>query len=323
LTFKIGGLGLANRVVSAPMAGISDRAFRDLAREMGCGLTCTEMISAQALVHGNLKTAQILDIAGEHPISVQIFGSDLGVLAQAAYLVVEAGADVVDINMGCPTPKIVKSGAGAALMRDPEQAGAIVAAVVAAVPVPVTVKLRKGWDEGYPDAVKLARVLTAAGAAAVTIHGRLRSAFFSGHADWDIIRAVKRAVEIPVIGNGDVRGGPDAARMLADTGCDAVMVGRAARGNPWIFSEMLSYLETGRELTLPTPRMRVEMAFRHFDLMITYKGEATALLEMRKHAAWYTRGLHGAARLRERLHSAGTVETLREIISSVLLDSRG
>jgi nifR3 family TIM-barrel protein len=317
LTFKIGRLTLANRVVAAPMAGITDRAFRDLAREMGAGLTCTEMISAQALIHGSRKTAWLLDIAGEHPISVQLFGSDPLVLARAAQMVVDAGADVVDLNMGCPTPKIVKHGEGCALMRDPQRAGEIVAAVAAAVSVPVTVKMRKGWDEGYPDAVVLARVAAAAGAAAVTVHGRLRAEFFSGQADWNIIRAVKNAVPIPVIGNGDVRSGKDAARMLDVTGCDAVMIGRAARGNPWIFRNVLHYLETGQELPPPTPDERVAMAFRHFDLLLRYKGEAKAVLEMRKHLAWYTRGLRGAARLRARLHTADSAAAVRALIAGM------
>ncbi|MBE0466068.1 MAG: tRNA dihydrouridine synthase DusB [Candidatus Desulforudis sp.] len=322
MTFKIGGVTLANRVFAAPMAGITDRAFRELAREMGCGLTCTEMISSQALMHGSRRTAQILDIAGEYPISVQIFGSNPGILARAAQLVVEAGADLVDINMGCPTPKIVKTGEGAALMRDPRRAGDIVAAVVAAVPVPVTVKMRRGWDAGYPDAVELARVAEEAGAAAVTLHGRFRSEFYGGKADWNIIRAVKQAVNVPVIGNGDVRSGPDAVRMLADTGCDAVMVGRAARGNPWIFREILDYVETGEELRPPTPEERVTMALRHFDLLVRYKGEARAVLEMRKYLAWYTRGLHGAARLRERLHAADSAAVVRALAASISAASR-
>lgn len=320
MSFRIGNVTLANRMVSAPMAGITDRAFRDLAREMGCGLTYTEMISAQALMYGNRKTMQYLGIAGEHPINVQIFGCDPGMMAQAARLAADAGADLLDINMGCPTPKIVKNGEGAALMRHPERAGEIVAAVAAAVKVPVTVKLRKGWDAGYPDAVELARVVTTAGAAALTVHGRLRSEFFKGRADWNIIRAVKQAVQVPVIGNGDIRSGPDAERMLAETGCDAVMIGRAATGNPWVFSEVLHYLKTGEGLPSPSPRARVEMALRHLDLMVHYKGAEVAVWEMRKHAAWYTRGLPGAARLRDRLHQAGTIEALRELIDGLPTD---
>lgn len=323
MTFKIGTVILPNRIVSAPMAGITDRAFRDLAREMGCGLTWTEMISAQALIQGNRRTAEFLEVSGEHPIAVQIFGSDPDTMARAARLAAEAGADIVDINMGCPTPKIVRSCEGAALMRDPERAGRIVRAVATAVPVPVTVKMRKGWDEGYPGAVELARVVAHAGAAAVTVHGRLRSEFFGGVADWAVIGAVKQAVSIPVIGNGDVRSGPDAARMLSETGCDAVMIGRAARGNPWVFRQVRDCLETGQEPPPPTPDERVAMALRHFDLLIRYKGEARAVLEMRKHAAWYTRGLRGSARLRERLHVADTAASLRSLLTGVpVLDRR-
>lgn len=317
MTFKIGGIILPNRVVAAPMAGITDRAFRDLAREMGCGLAFTEMVSAQALIHGSRRTAEILNIAGEHPIGVQLFGADPRIMARAAVLAVEAGADIIDINMGCPTPKIVKSGEGAALMRDPDLAGRIVAAVADAATVPVTVKMRKGWDEECPDALALARVVASAGAAAVTVHGRLRSEFFGGQADWEIIRAVKQAVRIPVIGNGDVRSGGDAARMLDVTGCDAVMIGRAARGNPWIFRNVLHYLATGREPPLPAAAERVAMALRHFDLLIRYKGEDRAVVEMRKHMAWYTRGLHGAARLRERLQLADTAESVRAMVRDV------
>lgn len=324
MTFEIGGVTLANRVFAAPMAGITDRAFRELAREMGCGLTCTGMISSQALMHGSRRSVQILDIAGEYPISVQIFGSNPGILARAAQLAVEAGADLVDINMGCPTPKIVKTGEGAALMRDPRRAGDIIAAVVAAVPVPVTVKMRRGWDMGYPDAVELARVAEEAGAAAVAVHGRFRSEFYGGKADWSIIRAVKNAVQVPVIGNGDVRSGPDAARMLDVTGCDAVMIGREGRGNPWIFRNVRHYLETGREPPPPTLEERAAMALRHFDLLLRYKGETRAVLEMRKHLAWYTRGLRGAARLRERLHAADSAAAVRALAVSILsVGSRG
>jgi len=322
VTFRIGGVELANRVVAAPMAGITDRAFRELAREMGAGLTCTEMISAQALVHGSRKTEWLLNIAGESPICVQLFGSDPLILARAARMAVEAGADIVDLNMGCPTPKIVKSGEGCALMRDPKRAGGIVAAVTAAVPVPVTVKMRKGWDEGYPDAVELAGTVAAAGAAAVTVHGRLRTEFFGGQADWSIIRAVKDAVPIPVIGNGDVQSGKDAADMLAVTGCDAVMIGREARGNPWIFRSVLHYLETGRELPPPSRAERVAMALRHFDLLVRYKGEGRAVLEMRKHLAWYTRGLRGAARLRARLHLADSAAAVRTLAADILAAGR-
>jgi len=315
---RIGAAVLENPVVAAPMAGITDKAFRLLAREMGCALTFTEMISAQALLAGSRKTMAMLDIEGESPVAVQLFGSRPGDLARAARLAAAAGADIIDLNMGCPTPKIVKNGEGAALMRDPRLAGEIVAAVADAVPLPVTVKMRRGWDADSPDAVEVAGVAAEAGAAAVTVHGRYRVEFYSGRADWGIIRAVKEAVDIPVIGNGDVWTSADARRMLDETGCDGVMIGRAARGYPWIFRETVHYLATGRQSPPPSGAERVAMALRHLDLLIRYKGEETAVLQMRKHASWYTRGLPHAARLRERLQKAATVAELRVLIEEVL-----
>lgn len=300
------------------MAGITDKAFRLLAREMDCALAFTEMISAQALLFGSRKTLEMLDIEGESPVAVQLFGSRPGDLARAARLVAAAGADIIDLNMGCPTPKIVKNGEGAALMRDPRLAGEIVAAVVDAVTLPVTVKMRRGWDADSPDAVEVAYAVVDAGASAVMVHGRYRSEFYSGRADWGVIRAVKEAVDVPVIGNGDVWTAPDARRMLDETGCDGVMIGRAARGNPWIFREAVHYLATGGQLPPPSGAERVAMALRHLDLLVRYKDEDTAVLQMRKHASWYTRGLPHAARLRERLQRADTVAELRTLIQMVL-----
>lgn len=315
---KIGPLTIENPIVSAPMAGISDKAFRILAREMGCGLVWTEMISDQALVFGNRKTAQLLDIDGEHPVCVQLFGSRPETLVRAAEMAVDRGADLIDLNMGCPTPKIVKNGGGAALMKDPAAAARILAAVAEAVSVPVTVKIRRGWDENHPDAVPFARRAEAAGAAAVTVHPRFRAEFFGGRADWSVIRSVKEAVSIPVIGNGDVWCGADAARMLAETNCDGVMIGRAARGNPWVYRNAAHFLRTGVELPPPAIEERVDMALRHFDLLIRFKGAEQAVLEMRKHAAWYTRGLRGGARVRGQLHTAVDVPTMQALIQSVL-----
>ncbi len=298
--FKIGDVAIENPVVAAPMAGVTDRAFRILAREHGCGLVYTEMISDQALIYGNPKTNMLLDCRGERgPISMQIFGSKVEYMARAAEIVARRGADIIDINMGCPTPKIVKNGEGAALMKNPHLAAEIVSAVVKRVDCPVTVKIRKGWDENSVNAVEFARLVVEAGAAAVAIHGRTRSQLYGGKADWDIIRKVREAVDVPVIGNGDVRCPEDAARMLAITGCHGVMIGRAAMGNPWIFSRTVHYLATGELLPGPALETRRETAVRHYGLLVETKGEDVANREMRKHLAWYTRGLPGSARLRE------------------------
>jgi len=312
---QIGGVVLANPVVAAPMAGITDKAYRILAKEAGCGLVCTEMVSDQALLYGNPKTCLILDITGEsRPLSVQIFGSDPGKMADAAEIVESRGADIIDINMGCPTPKIVKNGEGSALMRSPGAAVEIVRAVAGRVKVPVTVKMRKGWDEDSVNAVELAVRVVAAGATALTVHGRTRAQFYSGRADWEIIRAVKRAVSVPVIGNGDIWRPEDASRMINETRCDAVMIARGALGNPWLFARTVHHLRTGEKLPGPGPEERVEMALRHFDLLLRYKGEPVAVREMRKHAAWYIKGLPGAARLRDRINLCRSREELRQAL---------
>lgn len=312
---KIGQVVLDNPVISAPMAGITDKSYRILAREAGCGLVCTEMVSDQALLYGNPKTCAMLDLAGEKgPLSVQIFGSDPGYMAGAAAIAEERGANIIDINMGCPTPKIVKNGEGAELMRNPALAAAIVRAVSERVRVPVTVKIRKGWDEKSVNAVEMAELLTDAGAAALAVHGRTRAQFYSGQADWEIIRAVKRAVKVPVIGNGDVCSPNDALLMMEQTGCDGVMIGRAALGNPWIFTRTVCFLRTGVTLPEATPAERVRIALRHLQLLVENKGEKVAVREMRKHAAWYTKGLRGAAQLRDRINKAGNKEELQNIL---------
>lgn len=315
----IGGVRLKNPVVAAPMAGVTDRAYRILAREAGCALTCTEMVSDQALLYGSPRTALILEHSGEAgPLAVQIFGSRPDYMAAAAEMVAGGGADIIDINMGCPTPKIVRNGEGAALMKDPQLAAAIVAAVVRRVNIPVTVKMRRGWDETSVNAVELARRVEAAGAAAVAVHGRTRAQFYSGRADWEIIRRVKQAVKIPVIGNGDVFTPQDARRMLVETGCDAVMIGRASLGNPWIFSRTVHYLETGELPPLPEPEEKLHTALRHLDLLVELKGERVAVWEMRKHAAWYLKELRGAARMRERINQAPALEELRGLLKEFL-----
>lgn len=317
---QIGPVKLVNPVIAAPMAGVTDRAFRIIAREQGCGLTVTEMVSDMALIYANPRTYRMLDFRGEsYPLSVQIFGSNPETMGQAAAIVVERGAHIVDINMGCPTPKIVKNGEGSALMRDPELAGKIVEAVVKAVPgVPVTVKMRKGWDEQSVNAVAFARTVAAAGASAVTVHGRTRNQFYSGKADWDIIRQVKGALKIPVIGNGDIWTPRDAVRILEETGCEGIMIGRPAMGNPWIFRDIVHFLQTGQELPPPTPEERIGTAIRHLELMVESKGEQVAVFEMRKHAAWYTKGIRGAARIREAINKSQSKKEIEEILKGLL-----
>jgi len=312
---KIGSVQLESVVLAAPMAGVTGKAFRILAKEAGCGLVCTEMVSDQALLYGNPKTLKLVDLSGEPPpVCVQIFGSQPGYMARAAKIAEELGAAVIDINMGCPTPKIVKNGEGAALMRDPKKAARIVKEVAGAVSVPVTVKMRKGWDEGSVNAVEVALRAEEAGARAITVHGRTRAQFYSGRADWRIIAEVKKAVRVPVIGNGDIWQPQDALAMMVQTGCDGVMIGRAALGNPWIFSRTVHYLKTGEILPEPSLEERVLTALRHAGLLVEIKGEKTAVLEMRKHASWYIKGVRGAAALREKIVRIKSISELRDLL---------
>lgn len=317
---NIAGIKLANPVISAPMAGVTDRAFRILAKEAGCGLVYTEMVSDQALIYGNSKTDIILNVTGEQgPLSVQIFGSNPGYMEKAAVMVAERKPQLIDINMGCPTPKIVKNGEGSALMRNPRLAIDIVQGVIGAVKIPVTVKIRMGWDEEHINVVDMAVMLERAGVSAIAVHGRTREQFYRGKANWNIIRDVKNAVSIPVIGNGDVSSPEDAKRILEETGCDGVMVGRAAMGNPWIFKSIIHYLETGEKLPPPSWEERILVAIRHLNLLIQYKGIYIGVREMRKHAAWYLKGLPGAARLRQELNNAQTPEEMTAMLESALL----
>lgn len=324
MNWRIGGLELAHPVLAAPMAGVTDKAFRLLAREAGAALVYTEMLSARALARESRRTREMLDLSGEQPpVAVQIFGNDPREMAAAARQAEAAGAALVDINMGCPTPKVVKNGDGAALLRDLPRALDIVRACVEAVRVPVTVKMRRGWEEGEEVAPELAAAAEAAGASAVAVHGRFRSQFYQGRADWPAIRRVVEAVRIPVIGNGDVRSPRDAFLLLEETGCRAVMIGRAALGNPWIFGRVARYLERGEEVPPPPPAVRVEMALRHLRLQVRYKGEQVGVRQMRKHLAWYLRGLPGAASLRQQLHRVESLAEAEAVLRSILAEAAG
>jgi len=297
------------------MAGISDRAFRMIARSFGCGLVFTEMVSDMGLVYGQTRTRQIADTNGEiKPIAVQIFGSDPVSMARAALVVEDMGADIIDINMGCPTPKIVKNGEGAALMLDMPRSRQIIRRVVKAVRAPVTVKMRKGWDDTHISCIELAQVAQEEGASAIILHPRSRMQFFSGSADWDMIKVVKDTVQIPVIGSGDIGSAEDARRMIRQTGCDAVMIGRASLGNPFIFRETVELLGSGNELAPPSREERMAAALRHLDLIMQFKGERVAIREMRKHLAWYVKGMPGAAQIRVLINQATTRDEMLDMI---------
>lgn len=318
-TPKIGQLSLPNPVFLAPMAGFTDKPLRMLAQEYGCGFVYTEMVSSEAIYYNSSRTEEIYDLGGEdYPVGVQIFGADPDKMAQAARVVAEHGAALVDINMGCPTPKIVKNGEGSALMRHLPRAAEMISAVVQAVDIPVTVKMRRGWAAGESTALELSMLAEDCGAAAVAVHGRSRDQFYSGEADWGIIRLVKKAVKIPVIGNGDLATPEDASRMFEETGCDAVLIGRAALGNPWIFQRTVHYLQTGELLPEPTAEERIRTALKHFRLAVNLKGEQVAVPQMRKQLARYLKGLPGAATWRTRINNCHTAEEVQTIIGTIM-----
>ena len=315
---KIGNVLLENSYVLGPMAGVTDLPFRLLCKEQGAGLLCMEMVSAKGIFYNNKNTESLLQIhPKEVPVSLQLFGSDPKIVSEMAKRIEERPFSILDINMGCPVPKVVRNGEGSALMKNPKLVYELVSATVKAIKKPVTVKIRKGFDDEHVNAVEIAKVIEEAGAAAVAVHGRTREQYYSGKADWEIIRQVKEAVSIPVIGNGDVTSGEQAIAMRKQTGCDGVMIARGAQGNPWIFSELLEYEKTGKLPDRPDVEEIKKTMLRHAKLQVEYKGDFTGIREMRKHVAWYTKGLHGAARLRDQINQVESYAELENLLTSL------
>lgn len=311
MRLKIGNVELENNIVLAPMAGVTDLPFRILCRELGAGMVCMEMISAKALSYHNKNTVDLMKIyEGEHPVSMQLFGSEPELIGEVVEEINSNPNDILDFNMGCPVPKVVNNGEGSALMKNPDLAFKIMEQLVKHSTKPVTVKFRKGFDSEHVNAVEIAKAAEAAGVNAVAVHGRTRAQYYSGEADWDIIGQVKAAVSIPVIGNGDVNSPEKAKRLTEMTGCDGIMIGRGAEGNPWIFRDVKHYLETGELLPAPTREEKKAVAIRHAELMLQYKGEYIATKEMRKHLAWYTAGMPNSSKFRQRINSMETMEQL-------------
>ncbi len=317
---KIGNVDIKTNVFLAPMAGVTDKPFRLICKEMGCGLVYSEMVSAKGILYDSKNTKKLLESdEAERPVAVQLFGSDPEIMANMAKKIEDLPVDIIDVNMGCPAPKIVKNGEGSALMKTPELVGEIVNALVHAQKKPVTIKFRKGFDDANVNAVEIAKIAEKNGAAAVAVHGRTREQYYSGKADWDIIKEVKKAVNIPVIGNGDVDS-PEKAKSLFDyTSCDAIMVGRGAQGNPWIFKRINAYLETGEILPLPTMEERAEVAVRHLKMLVDYKGEFIGVREMRRHLSDYTKGIMGASAMRGRINTAESIEEMESLIKEFFL----
>lgn len=314
----IGNVTLDNNIILAPMAGVTDLPFRLLCREQGAGLVCMEMVSAKAIYYNNKNTESLMEIHPEEmPASLQLFGSDPDIISEMAKRIEERPFSIMDINMGCPVPKVVNNGEGSALMKNPKLVGEILEKLVKATSKPVTVKIRKGFDDTHVNAVEIAKIAESCGVAAVAVHGRTREQYYSGRADWDIIAAVKDAVEIPVIGNGDVVSPLRAKELLEKTGCDGVMIGRAAQGNPWIFRDVAAYLEKGELLTPPGRQEKKELILRHAALQLEYKGEYTGVREMRKHLSWYTVGMPNSARFRQSINAMESMDELRRSVEMI------
>ncbi len=319
---KIGNIELPKHAALAPMAGVADRAMREISREYGAVWTVGEMTSSKGLSYGSKKSAELLEInESERPCAAQLFGNEPEVMAEAAKMALEYKPDAIDINFGCPVPKIAGNGGGSALMKDPKLAGEIVRAVKDAVDIPVTVKFRTGWDEEHLNAVEFACICEAKGADALTVHGRTKTQMYAPPVNWDMIRKVKEAVSVPVIGNGDVISPESAKKLYDETGCDLVMVGRGAMGDPWLFKRIAHYMDTGELLPEPTPEERMTVLKKHIELLCKYKGEYTGIREARKQSSWYIKGMRGAAEFRRECGALETIEDLENLIDKVLLSS--
>lgn len=317
-TLQIGNVTLKNNLILAPMAGVTDLPFRLLCKEQGAGLLCMEMISAKAIYFRNKNTESLLAIDDrEPPVSLQLFGSDPDIISEMAKRIEERPFSILDINMGCPVPKVAGNGEGSALMKNPKLVEEIVTKTVKAIQKPVTIKIRKGFDAAHVNAVEIARIAEGSGAAAVAVHGRTREQYYHGKADWDIIRQVKEAVRIPVIGNGDVDSPEAAERMMRETGCDGIMIGRGAQGNPWIFHQILHWMETGEKEERPSLLEVKEMILRHARLQVECKGTYTGIREMRKHVAWYTTGYPNSSKLRAKVNEVESLEQLEDLIQGL------